>query len=141
MSSATTIRVFCEDTDFQGVVYHPTYFKFMERSRTEWLRKYNMQQSTIVQELGVYFQTIGFTDVVFKRPAQMDDELVVMCYPKDMGKASFTVRHEILRGGDLIASAEVKLACVSAASGRLTAVPARFLEAWQQSLAEMEACV
>lgn len=109
------IRVYYEDTDAAGVVYHSNYLNYMERARTEHLR----QQGISVAEMaanGAVFPVVRM-EIDFKAPARHDDLLEVTTEPIKVGGSSFTLRQQVRRCSDnhLLVQAEVTLACVSPA--------------------------
>ena len=76
MSHVWPIRVYYEDTDFTGIVYHANYLRFMERGRTEWLRSHGVEQDQLLAAHGLCF-SITAADLRFHQPARFNDELVV----------------------------------------------------------------
>jgi acyl-CoA thioester hydrolase len=109
---AMEVRVYYEDTDVGGVVYHANYLKYFERGRTEFLR----QRGLAVGELhraGFIFPVIRM-EIDFRAPALHDDLLRVETSVREVGKATFTVAQKVLRPADgrLLAEAMVILACI-----------------------------
>src|SRR5688572_8248036 len=84
---AWPVRVYYEDTDAGGVVYYANYLKFMERARTEWLRRLGFSQQQLVAAQGFVFMVVE-VNVKYKKPARLDDELLVSCTPEPEGRAS-----------------------------------------------------
>jgi acyl-CoA thioester hydrolase len=115
-------RVYWEDTDGGGVVYYANYLKFMERARTEWLRSLGHSQQEIAEEYGFVF-AVAEAHVNYRKPARLDDELVVGCLPVPEGRASIRFRQVIVRGETVIADGEVRVVCVDAKSFRPRALP------------------
>jgi acyl-CoA thioester hydrolase len=112
------IRVYWEDTDGQGVVYYANYLKFMERCRTEWLRSIGVDQVGMREQQGLIFVIVSL-EADYRKPARLDDELTVTCEIEQAGRATFTFRQEIFRGGDrgeLLVSGRTRAACLDAAS-------------------------
>ena len=107
------VRVYYEDTDAGGVVYHANYLRFAERARTEALRALGLPHATLVAENGRMLM-VRRVKVDYLRPAWLDEALVVTTTPLTVGWASMTLR-QIVRGpaGDC-AVLQVDLACVSA---------------------------
>ncbi|MEZ5499850.1 MAG: tol-pal system-associated acyl-CoA thioesterase [Steroidobacteraceae bacterium] len=131
--SVTQIRVYWEDTDGGGIVYYANYLRFFERARSEWLRALGFRQSELQHDPGVVF-TVVRVEVDYHRPARLDDLLVVSCTPSAAGKVSLEFQQEIRRsdaGGELLASALVRVACLNARTMR----PARFPAAIAKELA------
>jgi acyl-CoA thioester hydrolase len=125
-----SIRVYYEDTDFSGVVYHASYLRFLERGRTEMLRTAGVSQADLKDEAG---QPIAFAvrhmTIDFARSAMMDDVLDVWTAVKQLGGASLVIEQRILRDVATLLSAEVKVALVRA--GRPCRLPARLRERLQ----------
>ncbi|HET7812388.1 MAG TPA: tol-pal system-associated acyl-CoA thioesterase [Steroidobacteraceae bacterium] len=115
-------RVYWEDTDGGGVVYYANYLKFMERARTEWLRSLGHSQQEIAEQFGFVF-AVAEARVNYRKPARLDDELVVSCVPVPEGRASIRFRQLITRAGAPIADGEVRVVCVDAKSFRPRALP------------------
>jgi acyl-CoA thioester hydrolase len=123
MSAHTlTLRVYYEDTDFSGVVYHASYLRFMERGRTEMLRAKDVNQQAIFAGAEPFGFAVRKMGIDFHRPARMDDLLTVETTTTDIGGASLDLRQRILRGEELLVSADVRVACV--ANGRAMRLPA-----------------
>lgn len=119
------VRVYYEDTDFSGIVYHANYLRFMERGRTNYLRLLGADQRALFAEAET--EAPGFAFVVrsmrleFIRPAHMDDLLDVVTRPLEVRGASITLHQEIKRGPILLLEADVKVAFVS--GGRARPIP------------------
>ncbi len=90
------IRVYYEDTDAGGVVYHTNYIKFMERARTEWLRNLGFEQDELRANDGVIF-AVRSVQADYFLPAKFNDELMVSSQVIENGKASITIEQEVLR--------------------------------------------
>ena len=120
-------RVYWEDTDGGGVVYYANYLKFMERARTEGLRALGHSQQELADRLGFVFAVVE-VQVNYRRPARLDDEIVISCVPVPEGRASIRFRQVITRsdgsGGDTtLAEGEVRVACVDAKTFRPRPLP------------------
>lgn len=120
-------RVYWEDTDGGGVVYYANYLKFMERARTEWLRSRGHSQREIAEREGVVF-AVAEVKVNYRKPARLDDELVITCVPVPEGRASIRFRQAISRSaaggaGTLLAEGEVRVVCVDSATFRPRGLP------------------
>lgn len=119
------VRVYYEDTDFSGIVYHANYLKFMERGRTNYLRLLGADQRALFAE--AESEAPGFAFVVramqldFLKPAAMDDLLDIVTMPRDVRGASITLHQEVRRGDALLLEAVVKVAFVS--GGRARPIP------------------
>ena len=120
-----TVRVYYEDTDFTGIVYHANYLRFMERGRTNFLRLLGADQRALFAE--AESEAPGFAFVVrsmqldFLKPAKMDDVLTVVTSPQEVKGASITLHQEVRRGDDLLIEASVWVAFVS--EGRARPIP------------------
>lgn len=104
------IRVYYEDTDCGGVVYYANYLKFMERSRTEFLRELGIDQVSY-QKKGIFFVVID-AHVKYRSPARYDDLLSVESSVVELSSAAVVFETRILRGKTLLVKGEVKLTCV-----------------------------
>jgi len=119
------VRVYYEDTDFSGVVYHANYLRFMERGRTNYLRLIGADQRALFSE--VEREAPGFAFVVrsmtldFLKPARMDDVLEVATVPVEVKGASITLLQKVTRGEELLVEARVRVAFVS--GGRARPIP------------------
>jgi acyl-CoA thioester hydrolase len=114
------IRVYYEDTDFSGVVYHASYLRFFERGRTEFLRGLGVEHAKIFAgkpEERSHFVVRTMT-IDFIRPAMMDDLLQIETSISSVGGASIEMGQRILRGTDLLVAAKVKIALVSGGKPR-----------------------
>lgn len=126
------VRVYYEDTDAGGVVYHSRYLNFMERARTEWLRAAGFDQSALKQQEHVLF-VVHSMQLQFKKPARLDDQLRVVSQLLEMGRGSFSCQQQILRDETILIEAQVKVACVDADSFKPTGIPARIKIALESS--------
>ena len=122
------VRVYYEDTDAGGVVYHSNYLNFMERARTEYLRELGYDQDVLANELDVLF-VVSSIQIDYKRPARFNDELEVRTSVEYMGRASVEFRQTILRKAEnmrdeqVLTEATVKVACVNATTFKPGAIP------------------
>jgi acyl-CoA thioester hydrolase len=119
------VRVYYEDTDFSGAVYHASYLRFMERGRTNYLRLLGADQRALFEE--TEREAPGFAFVVrtmqieFLKPARMDDVLDVVTQTEEVRGASVTLHQQIMRDGEVLIDAHVKVAFVS--GGRARPIP------------------
>ncbi len=118
------VRVYYEDTDSGGVVYHSNYLNFMERARTEWLRSLGFGQQALREQTGVIF-AVTHVDVSFVKPACFDDLLDVTCEVESVRAASMCIQQRIVRHDDGVelCRAKVKVACLVAETLRPTPMP------------------
>ena len=109
-------RVYYEDTDFSGIVYHANYLRFMERGRTNYLRLLGAGHRDLFEETekeapGFHF-VVRHMDIDFLKPARMDDVLDVVTWPVAVKGASITLAQEVRRGEHLLVKAEVRVAFI-----------------------------
>ena len=116
------LRVYYEDTDAGGVVYYANYLKFAERGRTEFLRTLGIEQQRLRDETGVLF-VMHEGEVKYKKPARLDDVLMVETTLAEVGAASVTMRQAIRRGGEELVSFTAHVACTGA-DGKPVRMPA-----------------
>lgn len=115
---AISVRVYYEDTDFSGVVYHASYLRFMERGRTELIRDLGIEQRELFDgdaELGFAVRRML---IDFVRPAVMDDLLTIETKPTLARGATMELDQRILRGEEVLVTAQVKVACVGGGKAR-----------------------
>jgi acyl-CoA thioester hydrolase len=115
-------RVYWEDTDGGGVVYYANYLKFMERARTEWLRTLGHSQSELANQYGYVF-AVAEVKVNYRRPARLDDELLITCVPVPEGRVSIRFQQTISRGEVVLTEGEVRVACVDSKTFRPRSLP------------------
>jgi len=112
------VRVYYEDTDAGGVVYHANYVKFLERARTEWLRHLGFEQDQLRRDFGVLF-VVTSLKLDYHRAARFNDELAVSVQIRHLLRASLTFAqtiHSLAAGHARLCSAEVTAACVDSES-------------------------
>ena len=114
------IRVYYEDTDFSGVVYHAAYLRFMERGRTEFLRACGIKQGAAHAGTGFGF-AVRAMNIEFLKPARMDDLVEVETLVTETGGASITMAQRILRGAKILVTANVRIAVLR--HGRAARLP------------------
>ena len=109
-----TTRIYWEDTDASGLVYHASYVRFMERGRTELLRDLGLNQRALFEGAGgaPYFFVVRAMEMDFRRPALMDDLLDVETDIIAIGGASITLEQRVMRKGAALVTAKVVVACV-----------------------------
>ncbi|ASY58110.1 MULTISPECIES: tol-pal system-associated acyl-CoA thioesterase [Sinorhizobium] len=108
-------RVYYEDTDFSGVVYHARYLHFMERARTDYLRLLGVEQASLAIEgdaEGLVF-VVHRMEIDFKSPARMDDILTIETTTEKAGGAKMVLQQEIRRAGVLLIAAKVIIAVIN----------------------------
>lgn len=123
------VRVYLEDTDAQGVVYNASYFRFLERARTEWLRAKGVEHNRLRDEQGIVLVLVG-TQVRFRQPAALDDELYVSAALSEVTGARFLFAQSIRRGnpgGAVVCDGVAEVACMDASKRKPRRVPAALL--------------
>jgi acyl-CoA thioester hydrolase len=123
------VRVYWEDTDAGGVVYHARYLHFLERARSEWLRASGIGQQQLRDEAGIVF-VVHRMEIDFKAPARLDDLLTATVQPEECRSASFFVRQTLRREiePNVLVEARVRIACLDAARFRPRPIPQHLLQ-------------
>jgi len=122
------IRIYYEDTDAGGVVYHTNYIKFMERARTEWLRNLGFEQDELRDNDGVIF-AVRSVQVDYYLPAKFNDELRVSSKVTQKGKASISIEQEVIRSSDVLCKGVIKVATLDDKSFKPIAMPQKLYSA------------
>ena len=122
------IRIYWEDTDAGGVVYHAQYLCFLERTRTEWLRARGIGQHGIGEREDLVM-AVRSMQVEFDKPARLDDLLDSRLWLRERRGASFRLLQELWRGDECLLRADVKIACLHAGAFRPRALPPWLAEA------------
>jgi acyl-CoA thioester hydrolase len=126
-------RVYWEDTDGGGIVYYANYLRFLERARTEWLRSLGYSQRVLAEDPGIVFAVVSL-NIEYRKPARLDDELLITCEPKVEGAATIVFAQRIYRfsGGvplkvegpdGLLVEASARVACLDARTLRPKRLP------------------
>lgn len=125
------VRVYWEDTDAGGIVFYANYLKFFERSRTEWLRSLGIEQHSLRETTGGMF-VVTETSVRYRRPARLDDELIVTAALIEKGRASLIIGQSALlkseRAPALLCEGTIRIGWVDAASLKPARIPATILD-------------
>jgi len=117
------VRVYYEDTDSAGIVYHASYLRFMERARTEWLRERGFELPMLKDEHKVLF-TVSRMHIDYLQPAYFNDLLNVSLDLTRFGGASFVLNQSVRRTPpELLCRAEVRIACVDTTTLRPRPIP------------------
>jgi acyl-CoA thioester hydrolase len=123
------VRIYYEDTDFSGIVYHANYLRFMERGRTNYLRLVGADHRALFEQTEKEAPSFAFVvrsmKIDFLRPAFMDDLLEVRSLSKEVSGASITLFQQVMRGEEVIMEAEVRVAFVSEGKPRRIPEPLR----------------
>ncbi len=118
------VRIYFEDTDFSGVVYHASYIRFLERGRTEYVRLLGVHHSAL--DAGETGEPLAFAvhrlEVEFRRPARIDDVVEVVTRPKEIRGARIILSQTVRRGAELLVDATVTVVLVNRA-GRPCHIP------------------
>lgn len=127
---ALPIRVYFQDTDAGGVVYHASYVNFMERARTEWLRAHGYSNAGLMKEFGVVF-VVRSLKLDYLKPALLDDLLAVTAQIKSAGRSRVALLQEVRRGEDeVMVEGEVHLVCVNVQTFKPVSVPDVLRKQW-----------
>jgi acyl-CoA thioester hydrolase len=110
-ADALWVRVYYEDTDFSGRVYHASYLRFLERGRTEWLRRRGFAHRDLAENSGAVF-VVRSLQIEFLAPAMIDDLLVVETSVADVRGASIDFKQRVLRSDKILVTAEVLAASI-----------------------------
>lgn len=121
------VRVYFEDTDAGGIVYHARYLHFLERARTEWLRNLGFNQSDLKKQ-GIIF-VVRDMNIKWIDPACLDDELLVHVSIEKIKKASMIMQQIIMCGETKKMSAQVTIACLNSATMKPSAIPVNIIQA------------
>lgn len=125
------LRVYFEDTDVAGIVYHANYLKFIERARSDMLRAAGIDQRAAIESReGVY--VVAEARIRYSAPAKLDDALIVLSEVRQVRAASCTIQQRVMRGTQLLAEAEITAAFLC--EGR----PKRQPRAWVEIFARLK---
>jgi acyl-CoA thioester hydrolase len=123
------LRVYFEDTDVSGVVYHGNYLKYMERARSDMLRAAGIDQRAAIESgEGVY--VVADLEIKYRASARLDDDLVVLSEVREVRAASCTIHQRVIRGRELLSEARVTAAFV--ADGRPKRQPRAWVEIFRR---------
>src|ERR687893_2733945 len=124
------VRVYYEDTNFSGLVYHAGYLRFMERGRTDYLRLLGVDHRAMFEQTqqapGLAF-VVRSMQIEFLKPARMDDVLEISTTPREVKGASIVLHQAVMRSGDVLVDADVRIAVV--AGGRPQRIPKHLRQA------------
>lgn len=123
---ALPVRVYIEDTDAGGIVYYVNYLKFMERSRTEFLRSLGYDKPAILGE-GLLL-VVHSAQVIYRRPARLDDQLEVTTEVVKIARTYVEFQQNILRGNELMCEGLIRIACVSGETMKPNPIPVAMFE-------------
>ena len=118
------IRVYYEDTDVAGVVYHANYLKFMERARTEWLRELGQDQKLLIEQ-DIAFAVVN-ANISYIKPARFNDALIVTSKVTGQGRASMSFEQKVVlekNPSQILSTASIKVACVTLSNMKPRSLP------------------
>lgn len=116
------VRVYIEDTDAGGIVYYVNYLKFMERSRTEFLRHLGYDKPAILDD-GLLL-VVHSAEVQYRRAARLDNQLAVTARIERIARTNVIFRQQVWRGNELLCEGLIRIACVCGESFKPRALPA-----------------
>lgn len=116
------IRVYYEDTDAGGIVYHSNYLNYMERCRCDWLSSLGFNVADLQHHDAIMF-VVREANIEFAQPARLFDEITVSAHPLHVGKVKLMVEQKIYNQQQLLCKATIKLATLESGSFKLTAMP------------------
>ena len=127
------VRVYFENTDAGGVVYHGDYFKFLERARTEWLRHLGFDHQALRRDHGMVFAVTSMA-IDFQKAARLDDNLAVSVRLESLGKVRCVFVQEVRRDDEVLVVAKVTVASLTAESFKPVEIPAPLRRKMEASL-------
>jgi len=116
------IRVYYEDSDAGGVVYHSNYLNFMERARTEWLRSLGFEQTELREQMGVLF-VVRSLQMRYRRPANFNDALMIHSCILEVGRSLLKFEQIIKRGDETLTEATVDVVCIDVDQFKPVGIP------------------
>ncbi|MDC0931915.1 tol-pal system-associated acyl-CoA thioesterase [Methylophilaceae bacterium] len=122
LSFKWSVRIYFEDTDSGGVVYHSNYLKFMERARTEWLRSLNLNQAYLKKKDKIMF-VVAKVNIDYKKAAQFNDALDIETSVDNIGASKVDLTQNIMKNSELYTSAKVSIACIHSETFKPQRIP------------------
>jgi acyl-CoA thioester hydrolase len=122
------VRIYYEDTDAGGIVYYANYLKFLERARTEWLRRCGIDQRRLAEQTGMVF-IVRSLEMDYRCPARLDDTIEIRTRVIRLGRASVVFSQQAWRGESMLVAGSVCVACVMQSSLRPGPIPPTVLAA------------
>lgn len=139
MAFGMPVRVYYQDTDAAGVVFHANYLDFMERARVEWLRIQGFEPQELARRFRLMF-IVRHLDIAYMKPAVLDDVVTVTAAVQKLGRAQVTLVQEVMRGTEVLVRASVNLACVATDTLKPMPVPNQVLASFtDEGLLPLEA--
>ena len=114
-------KIYYEDTDSGGVVYYANYLKFIERARSEIIKSLGFSNTNLMEKFNLFF-IVKYCNINYKKPAKLEDELIVFTSVVSLSKTSLVMKQDIKRHDDLVAEAEICLVAVDM-KGKPTKIP------------------
>ena len=127
------VRVYFENTDAGGVVYHSEYLKFLERARTEWLRRLGYEHQVLARDHRVLFVVTSMA-IEFSRPARLDDSLAVSVRLESLGKVRCVFLQEVRRDDEVLVKAKVTVAALTGEGMKPVEIPEGLRKKMEASL-------
>ena len=124
------VRVYYEDTDAGGVVYHSQYLNFMERARTEWLRSMGFIQTELQAKMGIII-VVHNLQIKYQKPACFDDMLIIQTNLTRVGRCFLEFKQVVLRGDEQLTQATVEVVSVDAEKFKPVSIPAELSISFQ----------
>jgi len=106
-------RIYFDDTDLSGLVYHANYLRYMERARSDMLRQAGIDQRA-AQEQGLGVYAVADLSIRYRRPAKLDDDIIVVSRVEEVGAATCSIHQTVMRGPDILTDARVTAAFLTA---------------------------
>lgn len=122
LSFKWSVRIYFEDTDSGGVVYHSNYLKFMERARTEWLRSLNLNQADLKKKDKIMF-VVAKVYIDYKKAAQFNDALDIETSVDNIGASKVDLTQNIMKNSELYTSAKISIACIHSETFKPQRIP------------------
>jgi len=114
-------KIYYEDTDSGGVVYYANYLKFIERARSEIIKSLGFSNTNLREKFNLFF-IVKYCNINYKKPAILEDELIVFTSVVSLSKTSLVMKQDIKRHDDLVAEAEICIVAVDM-KGKPTKIP------------------
>ncbi|GLR27157.1 tol-pal system-associated acyl-CoA thioesterase [Limnobacter litoralis] len=121
------LRVYFEDTDAAGVVYHGNYLKFMERARSQWFLEQSIGMKRLMEEHKLVF-VVSRTELNYRRSAKLEDALEISVEIAELKRASAVFRQEVWRQNELLCDGLTRVGCVNTETMRPAAIPASVMD-------------
>jgi acyl-CoA thioester hydrolase len=131
------LRVYFEDTDLSGIVYYANYLKYMERARSDMLRLAGIDQRALL-EAGEGYYVVAEAQLSYRRPARLDDAVLVLSEVREVRAASCLIHQRVMRGRELLVEATITAAFLSA-EGRPKRQPRAWVAEFERLRREREA--